>query len=518
MILETDLSQDLAELQIEIEGYAKEYGLEFFSQIFEVLDYDSLNAVAAGGGFPKRYPHWRVGMSYDQLSKGYSWGVQKIYELVINTDPCYAYLMKSNAYIDQKLVMAHVYGHNDFFKNNYCFSKTNRKMLDQMANHASRIRHYMDRFDEDTVEEFVDCCLSIEDLIDPYSPFIATKEDDEEVDEFADSNFSPKNPPRLKVPRQYLDQYMNPKEYLDKQKQKVKEAQSRSNRFPENPGRDVMRFILENAPLETWQADVLSMVREEAYYFAPQRVTKIMNEGWASYWHSKILTEKALNPSEIVEFADRHAGVMVVQPGQLNPYKLGIELFRHIEDAWNKGRFGKEYEECQDMVGKRAWDKKLNKGREKIFEVRKFHNDVTFIDEFFTEDFCEDQRYYTYALNPRTNKYEIKTRDWREVKEEVLTSITNGGNPVIEVLDGNFHNRGELLLQHRYQGRELDLQYARFTLANLSRLWGRPANVATIVEGEKKVYCYKNGDFYEEKTGEKADKQTQKPESKGRSK
>ena len=150
--------------------------------------------------------------------------------------------------------------------------------------------------------------------------------------------------------------------------------------------------------------------------------------------------------------------------------------------------------------------------------TKKQFNDVTFIDEFFTEDFCEDQRYYTYALNPRTNKYEIKTRDWREVKEEVLTSITNGGNPVIEVLDGNFHNRGELLLQHRYQGRELDLQYARFTLANLSRLWGRPANVATIVEGEKKVYCYKNGDFYEEKTGEKADKQTQKPESKGRSK
>lgn len=517
MITETDLPEDLAQLQIEIEGYAVEYGLNFFPQIFEVLDYDSLNAVAAGGGFPKRYPHWRVGMSYDQLSKGYSWGVQKIYELVINTDPCYAYLMKSNAFIDQKLVMAHVYGHNDFFKNNYCFSKTNRKMLDQMANHASRIRAYMDRFGEDRVEEFIDCCLSIEDLIDPYSPFIATKDEEEGEDSDSIQDFTSQNPPKLKAPRNYLDSYMNPKEYIEEQRKKVQEQQNRAKRFPENPERDVMRFLIENAPLESWQADVLSMVREEAYYFAPQRVTKIMNEGWASYWHSKILTERALNSSEVIEFADRHAGVMVVQQGQLNPYKLGIELFRHIEECWNKGRFGKEYEECQDMVEKRAWDRKLNQGRDKIFEVRKYHNDVTFIDEFFTEDFCEDQRYYTYALNPRTNKYEIKTRDWREVKEDILGSITNGGNPVIEVVDGNFHNRGELLLKHRYQGRDLDLQYARLTLANLSHLWGRPVNIETIVEGQTKVYCFNQGDFYEEKTGASANPEENSPNTSAQS-
>lgn len=496
MILETELSSDLAELQQEIEGYAVEFGLNFFPQIFEVLDYDALNAVAAGGGFPKRYPHWRVGMAYDQLSKGYSWGVQKIYELVINTNPCYAYLMKSNAYIDQKLVMAHVYGHNDFFKNNYCFSKTNRKMLDQMANHATRIRAYMDRYGEDKVEEFIDCCLSIEDLIDPYAPFVSLKEKRNDIEE---EDFSPSNPPKLKAPRQYLDRYMNPAEYLEQQRKKVVEAQTRAKRFPENPERDVMRFVLENGRLESWQADVLSMIREESYYFAPQRVTKIMNEGWASYWHSKILTERALNSSEIVEFADRHAGVMAVHSGQLNPYKLGIELFRHIEDCWNKGKFGMEYESCEDMVTKRNWNKNLGKGREKIFEVRKFHNDITFVDEFFTEEFCEEQRYYTYELNPRSNKYEIKNRDWREVKEEILNGITNGGNPVIEVIDGNYRNRGELLLCHRFQGRDLDLQYARLTLANLSRLWGRPVSIETIQEGEKKVYSFRDGDFFEDK-------------------
>ncbi len=107
------------------------YGLDFFPTIFEVVDYDELNDVAAYGGFPTRYPHWRFGMEYEQLAKGYTYGLQKIYELVINNNPCYAYLMRSNALTDQKLVMAHVYGHCDFFKNNDWFSHTNRKMMDR---------------------------------------------------------------------------------------------------------------------------------------------------------------------------------------------------------------------------------------------------------------------------------------------------------------------------------------------------------------------------------------------------
>ena len=114
-----DLPKDLRDLQTRVKAEAEKCGLDCFEVVFEMLDYDQINQVAAGSGFPKRYPHWRFGMAYDQLSKGYEWGMQKIYEMVINTDPCYAYLLNSNPYIDQKLVMAHVYGHCDFFKNNY---------------------------------------------------------------------------------------------------------------------------------------------------------------------------------------------------------------------------------------------------------------------------------------------------------------------------------------------------------------------------------------------------------------
>ncbi len=167
----------LQKMQVEIEGYARGYGLDFYPTIFEHIDADDLNAIAAKGGFPVRYPHWRWGMDYERLAKGYHHGLQKIYEMVINNDPCYAYLMKSNDVIDQKLVMAHVYGHCDFFKNNYWFSKTSRKMMDEMANHGNRVRRYMDEVGVEEVEEFIDACLSIEDLIDVHSPFIRRREE-----------------------------------------------------------------------------------------------------------------------------------------------------------------------------------------------------------------------------------------------------------------------------------------------------------------------------------------------------
>src|SRR5439155_16065280 len=169
------LPRHLWDLKVEIEAYARSYGLDFFECSFEILDYDRMNEVAAYGGFPNRYPHWRFGMDYERLSKGYTYGLQKIYEMVINNDPCYAYLLEGNSIVDQKTVMAHVYAHNDFFKNNYWFSKTNRKMVDEMANHASRIRKYIERYGLERVEAFLDTCLSVEDLIDAHSPFITRR-------------------------------------------------------------------------------------------------------------------------------------------------------------------------------------------------------------------------------------------------------------------------------------------------------------------------------------------------------
>ena len=164
------LPPEIGELQIQIAQWAREYGLDFWETHFEMVSWDKMNELAAYEGFPVRYPHWRFGMEYERLSKSYAYGLQKIYEMVINTRPAYAYLLEGNMMVDHKTVIAHVYGHVDFFKNNFFFQKTNRRMLDEMANHASRIRRLTDLLGVDEVERFLDSCLTLDNLIDIHSP------------------------------------------------------------------------------------------------------------------------------------------------------------------------------------------------------------------------------------------------------------------------------------------------------------------------------------------------------------
>ena len=172
------LSQ-LLETQAKVDEYARAAGLDMFDIYYEMLDYDEINMVASYMGFPVRYPHWKWGMEYERMSKSYEYGLHKIYEMVINNYPCYAYLLESNSMTDQKMVMCHVAGHNDFFKNNFAFQHTNRKMIDEMANHATRIRRYIDWYGVDIVESFVDRCLSIDNLIDFNAPYIKRKRKEE---------------------------------------------------------------------------------------------------------------------------------------------------------------------------------------------------------------------------------------------------------------------------------------------------------------------------------------------------
>ena len=486
------LSPELESMRVKIEQWAREYGLDFFETIFEMLDYEEMNMVAAYGGFPNRYPHWKFGMEYERLTKSYAYGLHKIYEMVINNDPCYAYLLECNHALDQKLVMAHVYGHCDFFKNNIWFSKTNRKMMDIMANHATKIRKVIDRHGLEAVESFLDRCLSLEDLIDRHSPFIQRRSKplaaDHEVNTVSRISSS-----------DYMDDYINPPDFLAREKLKLDQEKRRRKHFPEEPHRDVMQFLIEYAPLEDWQSDILSMIRDEAYYFAPQAQTKIMNEGWATYWHAKIMTERALTDAEIIDFADHHSGTVAMHPGQINPYKLGFELWKDIEERWNKGKFGKDYEECDDWQTKRNWNRHLGLGREKIFETRRVHNDITFIDAFFNEEFCHEHKFFTYAYNPERGGYEVVDRNWLSVKQKLLAGLTNFGQPVIQVIDGNFENRGELLLEHRHEGSDLRLDYARDTLEHIFKLWSRPVHVKTTVEGKDKLLGY-DGENHLERT------------------
>jgi stage V sporulation protein R len=202
------------------------------------------------------------------------------------------------------------------------------------------------------------------------------------------------------------------------------------------------------------------------------------------------MTRHGLNDADLIDYADHHSGTMATSRNRLNPYKLGIELLRDIEERWNKGQFGPEYDDCDDLHTKLKWDKQLGLGREKIFEVRRIHNDVTFIDNFLTPEFCLKQNFFEYRFNESTNYYEIASREFEEIKRALLNSLTNHGRPFIYVVDGNYRNRGELFLEHMYQGTELKQDYARDTLMNLEKLWRRPVHIETVVDDKPTVISW----------------------------
>src|SRR5580765_506900 len=230
---DTRLPPDLAALKVDIEAHARQFGLDFYETIFEVVDADDLNEIAAYGGFPTRYPHWSFGMSYEELKKGYDYGLSKIYEMVINNDPCYAYLMRCNHTVDQKLVMAHVYGHCDFFKNNAYFAHTSRKMMDEMANHGVRIRNYAEKYGEDEVETFVDRCMSVDDLIDMHSTAIRRRDDGMRSDLKQEEESDPVRATRFKS-KDYMDEYINPRAILKAEEdEKRKAVEQQQKNFPE---------------------------------------------------------------------------------------------------------------------------------------------------------------------------------------------------------------------------------------------------------------------------------------------
>jgi len=433
-------------------------GLTFPPVLFEEVGPEEMAMLAAYGGFPRRYPHWRWGSEYLRQREVYRYGLGRIYELVVNTHPVHAYLLKGNTLLAQKLAMAHVYAHADFFQNNLAFRPTPKDMLSEMAHHAAYVEKAMERHGARSVEEFLDMALSLENLIDPHAPHIQRPEEGEEE--------RPKG--RLPV-RPYLDPYVNP----PPEPPKEAEEGASPRPLPPKPTRDILGFLARHAPLAPWQKGILEIIREESLYYAPQAATKILNEGWATYWHTRLLLP-LLGPEEALEFAELQSGLLAAHG--FNPYRLGYFLLQEVEERWDKGRFGPEYEALP--LGERLrYERPAGEGRRKLFQVRTVHTDVSFLEEFLTPEFALRQRLLAPEDLPR----------FAEAKQALLFRLTNLGYPIVELLDANHANRGELYLQHLYEGVELDLRKTRAVLENLRRLWGRPVHLKTVVAGKETV-------------------------------
>jgi stage V sporulation protein R len=477
----------------------------------QLLSYDEISEVAAYGGFPVRFPHWSFGMEYEELQRGYEFGGHKIYEMVANCNPCYIYNLASNTLADHLTVVAHATGHNDFFKNNIHFSATDTNMMNKMANHSARIRNYMSRWGKERVTEFLDHVMRIETLIDGSDAWTEKVVKDRCIRDERKYN----KPQLLHIDRQrlYMEPFINTPSYRKRQNEELQNKDIADEiGFLKEPTKNILGFIRDNAPLKPWQADIVSMLYEEAIYFFPQRQTKVGNEGWASTVDSVIMAEQGFislgqksDDCGIVEYADHKMGVLGGKYS-MNPYKLGFYLLADIRERWDKGRFGQEYEECTDMHKKENWDTKAMLGKEKIFEVRKYYDDLTMIHEFFTEEFCRKQEYFHWKHYPN-GEYRIDTRDYKTIKKNLMQRHVNGGLPDIRLMEPNYLGRGMMLLQHFHDGRPLYESYLEDVLSSIRYLWNNDVVLATKDDNNKEKIYWQKANYMETMSRDKLNKQ-----------
>lgn len=453
----------------EITEIAEGFGLDFFEMRYEICPAEIIYTFGAYG-MPTRFSHWSFGKQFHKMKLQYDLGLSKIYELVINSDPCYAFLLDSNSLIQNKLIIAHVLAHSDFFKNNIRFSNTRRDMVESMSATAERVAYYEHLYGKEEVETFLDAVLSIQEHIDPsiLRPKLEwTLNDEEEMEE----------PKRRRT--EFDDLWM-----LD-EKNEEKEKPRKKKSFPPNPEKDLLLFIeAYSRELEPWQRDILTMLREEMLYFWPQLETKIMNEGWATYWHQRIIREMDLTSEETIEFAKLNAGVVQPSKTSINPYYLGLKIFEDIEERYNNPT--KEMQEKQGV--------KPGSGREKIFEVREIESDISFIRNYLTKELV--MREDMYLFQKQGTDYKIVDKDWEIVRDQLCSSRVNGGFPYLVVTDGDYLKNGELYITHKYEGIELDINYLEKVLPYIYQLWGRAVHLETVVNGKGITFIYDGKKVY----------------------
>ena len=473
--------REIRELEKAVEQIwevARGFGLDPYPTNFEIVPATVMYEVGSYA-LPGRYSHWTFGKAYHRMKTMYDFGLSKIYEVVINTNPSYGFLLETNSPIQNKMVIAHVLGHVDFFKNNTYFSKTNRRMVESVSTHAQRMMEYEFKYGRKTVERFLDSVLAIEEHIDPYF-FI--KRDISIAEEKRREEYRRKD-------GRYDDLWLL--DQRNAQRDDVNgDGQTDDKKAPHErlPEKDLLFYLMKYSPsLTAWQRDAIAMVHEEMEYFVPQMQTKIMNEGWASIWHARIMRELDLTDNEHIEFANLHSGVVSPQKGQLNPYYLGYKIYEDIERRWDQPS-----DEEREKFGRRGGE-----GREKIFEVRELENDVSFLRNYLTEELCEELDLFVFELIEE-EEWTITEKRWEKVRDQLVANMTNFGFPYLQVEDGDYNGNRELYLKHRYEGTELDMRYARKALEHVHALWGRPVHLETVIDDEASVLHYNGNEHAED--------------------
>jgi stage V sporulation protein R len=463
---------DLERWNEKILPLVESFGLDIFSQEFEICDHDDMLSYMVYSGMPSHYPHWSYGKNFEKLKTLYEYGVSGLpYEMVINSNPSIAYLMRDNSLALQILTIAHVYGHNDFFKNNFTFRSTRAEYtIETFKSHANRIRHYVEdpSIGLERVEAVLDAAhaLSLQ----------------------CRRNLAIKKPTAAEERAMKMEELEPPVDPFSAIHRRKEQPAPDLNKVPLYPDEDLLIFIRDHNPqLAEWEKDLLTIIQKQAQYFVPQIETKIMNEGWASFWHKRIVEALELPQGLHMEFIIRHTQVLRPSPGSLNPYHVGMKIWEDIEKRWNNPA-------AEDIA---EFGARTKNGRDKLFEVREVERDASFLRRYLTEELIRELNLFEYK-NRGSEQVVSRVADednWRQIKETLIQNVGTATIPVIKVEDSDYLNNRTLLLKHHHDGRDLQLEYAERTLKYVHQLWGHDVVMDTILDNHTTLLTYSDGKF-----------------------
>ena len=424
---------DLQKWDDKICRVGEDFGLDWFPIDYEIIDYQEMLGAMAYTGLPTHYRHWSYGKEYERTHTLYNMGQTGLpYEMIINSNPSIAYLMRENALYIHVLTMAHCVGHSDFFKQNRMFEATDpSNIIGSFKSAAKYVRQLIEdpSIGIDKVEAILDAAHSI----------------------------------KYQVPRYPGIKYKTRDQLIELEKMKMMENpkyKPNLNKVPLRPEYNILRFIAEHSKyLEEWERNLILIVEESSKYFIPQALTKVMNEGWACTIHQMIINKLNLPDSLYLPFVKLHNQVIRPHLGQINPYHLGYKMFQKIIEE---------------------------KGFEEAKTIRAVHNDITFLRFYMSEEFMREENYFSYSYDKKAQSSVVDDisdeEGWKKVRNEMIRNVGLNRIPVVYVEE--IEKDGTLSLIHEHDGRDMELNYARKVHQFIESLWGDNVKLVTVVEDE----------------------------------
>ena len=454
------MNNNLRDRLAKLEKMSDDLGLDYFPIKFEVASQAVMLEVMSYG-LPTRARHWSYGQSYQYQKISGEMGWSKVYELILNNNPSYAFLLETNSDIANTMVIAHCFGHSHFFKNNYLFKQTDRKMVYHAAARAQRIEDYIEKYGIEEVEHVMDIGFALDKHIDWHKGVYRKRYSEEcsassiakkSGDEFNDLLGGPKS---------------------------AKEAEAeRAQAFPPSKEADLLWFVTNYSNLPVWKKDILEIIRQESYYFYPQYYTKIMNEGFASFCHAELMyLFDDIDPDDHLEFCKIHE--RVVQPGsnklKINPYFLGFSILNDIKEKWDE-----KFENGESEIN----------GLQKIYEVVQQEDDVSFLRNYLSQDVADKLKLFAYVkkYNKTSGEYiEVESRDLDDIVEFLTKDLFNYRAPLIVITSAS-----EAGIEMEHLSGEvgtLDKGHVSKVMEYIFEIWKSPVDLSTV-DDEGKIIHY----------------------------